>query len=49
MGTFNNIDKYSNVDISEYIKDTTQQIQAGGLKLDSNSNYYRKSKTHKCC
>lgn len=36
MGIFNNLDMYSNVDISEYIK----QIQAGcRFKLDANNNY----------
>lgn len=35
MGIFNNLDMYSNVDISEYIK----KIRAGGLKLDANNNY----------
>ena len=40
MGIFNNLDTPSNVDISEYIKNITQQIQAGsGLKLDVNNNY----------
>jgi len=39
LGKFNNIDKYSNVDISEYIKNIPQQIQSSGLKLDSNNNY----------
>ena len=40
MGIFNNLDMYSNFDISEYIKNITQQIQAGsGLKLDVNNNY----------
>ena len=39
MGKFNNLDKYSNVDISEYIKNTTKQIQTGGPKLDANNNY----------
>ena len=39
MGIFNYIDKYSNVDVSEYIKSITQQIQSSGLKLDSNNNY----------
>jgi len=40
MGIFNNLDKYTNVDISEYIKNITQQIQVGGgPKLDANNNY----------
>ena len=40
MGIFNNLNKYTNVDISEYIKNITQKIQAGsGLKLDANNNY----------
>ena len=40
MGIFNNLNKYTNVEISEYIKNITQKIQAGsGLKLDANNNY----------
>lgn len=40
MGIFNNIEKYSNIDISEYIKNITQKIQQGTrLKLDVNNNY----------
>ena len=55
MEIFNNLDMYSNVDISEYIKNITQQIQAcSGLKLDVNNNYdienekftRRKEQTH---
>ena len=40
MGIFNNLNKYTTVEISEYIKNITQKIQAGsGLKLDANNNY----------
>ena len=39
MGIFNNLDKYSNFDISEYIKNIAKQIQAGGPKLGANNNY----------
>ena len=39
MEIFNNLDKCSNADISEYVKNITQKIQAGGPKLDANNNY----------
>ena len=39
MGIFNNLNKYSNVDISKYIKSITKHIQAGGPKLNANNNY----------
>ena len=38
MGIFNNVGRFTNVDISEYIKSFQRQIQTG-LKLDSNNNY----------
>ena len=38
MGIFNNVGRFTNVDISEYIKSFQGQIQTG-LKLDSNNNY----------
>ena len=38
MGVFNNIQRFTNVDISEYIRNFQRQIQTG-LKLDTNNNY----------
>ena len=38
MGVFNNVQRFTNMDISEYIKNFNRQIQTG-LKLDSNNNY----------
>ena len=38
MGVFNNIQRFTNMDISEYIKNFNRQIQTG-LKLDLNNNY----------
>ena len=38
MGVFNNIQRFTNMDISECIKKFNRQIQTG-LKLDSNNNY----------
>ena len=38
MAIFNNLQRYINDDISEYIKNFNTQIQTG-LKLDSNNNY----------
>ena len=40
MGIFNNIDNFTNVNISEYIRSITQKIQVSGVfKFDSNNNY----------
>ena len=45
MGIFNNIDKYTNVDISKHIKDVTEIIQSSrGMKLDSDNNYNAENK-----
>ena len=45
MGIFNNIDKYTNVDISNHIKDVTEIIQSSrGMKLDSDNNYNAENK-----
>ena len=38
MAIFNNLQRYTNDDISEYIKNFITQIQTG-LKLNSNNNY----------
>ena len=38
MGIFNNVGRFTNVDVSEYIKSFQTQIQIG-LKLDSKNNY----------
>ena len=38
MGVFNNIQRFTNVDISEYNRNFQRQIQTG-FKLDSNNNY----------
>ena len=38
MGVFNNIQRFSTFDISEYIRNFNKQIQTG-LKLDANNNY----------
>ena len=38
MGVFNNIQRFTNMNISEYIKNFNRQIQTG-LKLDTNNNY----------
>lgn len=37
-GNFNNVDEYSSVDISQYIKSTTQKIQGSNIKRDANNN-----------
>ena len=40
MGIFNNLERYTNINISEYMRKITQQIQvSGGLKLDANNTY----------
>ena len=38
MGVFNSVQRFTNVNISEYIKNFNRQIQTS-LKLDSNNNY----------
>ena len=38
MGIFNNIGRFKNLNIQDYIKNFNQQIQSG-LKLDVNNNY----------
>ena len=45
MGIFNNIDRYTNVDISQYIRNVSKTIQASrGMKLDSDNNYNAENK-----
>lgn len=45
MGIFNNIDRYTNVDISQYIRNISQIIHASrGMKLDSDNNYSAENK-----
>ena len=39
MGIFNNLDKYENVDLSQYINIITEQINRG-MKIDSSDNNY---------
>ena len=39
MGIFNNIGRFTDFDISKYIRNLDIQIQGTGLKLDSNNNY----------
>ena len=39
MGIFNNVGRFTNFDINEYIGNLNMQIQGGGLKLDWNNNY----------
>jgi len=34
MGIFNNVGRFTNFDINEYIGNLNMQIQGGGLKLD---------------
>ena len=38
MGIFNNVGRFKNLDIRDYVKNFNEQIQ-GGLKLDANNNY----------
>ena len=38
MGVFNNIQRFTTFDISEYIRNFNKQVQTG-LKLDTNINY----------
>ena len=39
MGIFNNVGRYDDKDISEYMRILYSQTQGGGLKLDPNNNY----------
>ena len=40
MGIFNNVGRYTDFDIREYIKNFQHQVQqGGGLPLDSDNNY----------
>lgn len=40
MGIFNNLNSYTNEDLFEYIKNITQQFQAGiALKMDANGDH----------
>ena len=40
MGIFNNVGRYTYMDISEYMKNFNRQVQQGlGLKLDVQNNY----------
>ena len=38
MGISNNVGRFKNLDIRDYVKNFNEQIQ-GGLKLDANNNY----------
>ena len=38
MGIFNNVGRFLNLDIRDYVKNFNEQIQSG-LKLDVNNNY----------
>ena len=48
MGILNNIGRFKNLNIQDYIKNFNRQIQSG-LKLDVNNNYdIEGKKTCKC-
>ena len=48
MGIFNNVGRFKNLDIRDYVKNFNEQIQ-GGLKLDANNNYDIEGKTSCKC